>query len=58
MYEHVHNKEMNSQAVAQLLSVVLYHRRFFPFYTYNILAGLDKEGTTILRYIIHTHAHI
>ena len=32
-------------AVAQLLSVMLYHQRFFPFYTYNILAGLDSEGT-------------
>ncbi len=44
VYEHVHHKEMSCQAVAQLLSVMLYHRRFFPFYTYNILAGLDKEG--------------
>ncbi len=44
VYEHVHHKEMSCQAVAQLLSVMLYQRRFFPFYTYNILAGLDKEG--------------
>ena len=32
-------------SIAQMLSTMLYSRRFFPFYTYNILAGLDSEGT-------------
>ena len=31
-------------SMAQMLSVMLYSRRFFPFYTYNILAGVDPEG--------------
>ena len=44
IYENIHHKKMSCGAVAQLLSVMLYHRRFFPFYTYNILAGLDSEG--------------
>ncbi|KAJ8039161.1 Proteasome subunit beta type-1-B [Holothuria leucospilota] len=44
MYMHDHNKEMSCNAVAAMLSKVLYYRRFFPYYTYNIIAGLDEEG--------------
>lgn len=44
IYEHTHRKQMSCSAVAQMLSVMLYYRRFFPYYTYNILAGLDSEG--------------
>lgn len=44
MYEHEHNKKMSTVAVAAMLSTMLYSRRFFPYYVYNIVAGLDEEG--------------
>lgn len=47
IYEHDHHKAMSCGAVAQLLATMLYHRRFFPYYTYNILAGLDNEGRCV-----------
>ena len=44
MYEHEHNKKMSSGAIAALLSTMLYYRRFFPYYVYNIIGGIDEEG--------------
>lgn len=43
-YEHSHAKEMSSQAAAQLLSVTLYYRRFFPYYAFCLIGGLDENG--------------
>lgn len=43
-YLHDHSKVMNTPAVAQMTSVMLYHKRFFPYYISNILAGLDETG--------------
>jgi len=44
MYQYNHNKPMSLSAAAQLLSNTLYYKRFFPFYTFNLVAGLDAEG--------------
>lgn len=44
MYEQEHNKVMTTPATAQMLSTMLYYKRFFPYYISNILAGLDENG--------------
>ncbi|KAK4873393.1 hypothetical protein RN001_015422 [Aquatica leii] len=44
MYEQEHNKVMSTPAAAQMLSTVLYYKRFFPYYISNMLVGLDNDG--------------
>lgn len=44
MYEHEHNKKASTPAVAQLISTMLYNRRFFPYYVNTIVAGINNEG--------------
>ena len=43
-YKHTHSKDMSCEAIAQMLSTTLYYRRFFPYYTYNMIAGIDNNG--------------
>eukprot|EP01133_Synstelium_polycarpum_P010250 gene10250-11952_t len=43
-YEKEHGKPMSTPAISQFLSNTLYHKRFFPYYTFNLVAGIDDEG--------------
>lgn len=43
-YDHEHNQELWTPGVAQMLSNTLYQKRFFPFYTFNVVAGVDSQG--------------
>jgi 20S proteasome subunit beta 6 len=47
-YKHQTGKEMSTKSIGQLLSNTLYGRRQFPFYTFNVLAGIDSDGTGIV----------
>ncbi|KAK9421606.1 hypothetical protein SUNI508_05536 [Seiridium unicorne] len=44
MYRYRHNKPMSVSACAKRLSTIMYQRRFFPYYVYAILGGLDEDG--------------
>ncbi|KAF5382623.1 hypothetical protein D9615_002762 [Tricholomella constricta] len=44
-YRHAHAKDMPLRAIARLIQTMLYARRFFPFYVYNILGGIEDDGT-------------
>lgn len=44
VFQQDHGKPMSNSSVASMLSTILYYRRFFPYYTQNIVAGIDDEG--------------
>ena len=46
-YYYENNKEMSTEAISQLLSNMLYSHRFFPYYSFSLLAGLDKQGNPV-----------
>ncbi len=44
MYKFKHGSLPETPSIAQLTSVVLYGHRFFPYYTFTLLGGLDEDG--------------
>jgi 20S proteasome alpha/beta subunit len=46
-YRHAHAKDMPLRAIARLIQTMLYARRFFPYYVYNILGGIEEDGLFI-----------
>ncbi|EKM49857.1 uncharacterized protein PHACADRAFT_265596 [Phanerochaete carnosa HHB-10118-sp] len=44
-YRHAHAKDMPLRAIARLIQTMLYGQRFFPYYVYNILGGIEEDGT-------------
>lgn len=43
-YKHNHRRDMSLSALSQMLSTILYYRRFQPYYTFNVLGGIDDDG--------------
>ena len=43
-YEFQHGETVLPHSLAQSLANTLYGRRFFPYYTWNVVAGLDQQG--------------
>jgi 20S proteasome subunit beta 6 len=41
---HNGGRTPSTEALAQLLSTILYQRRWFPYYTFNVIGGLDEKG--------------
>lgn len=37
-------KPLSVQSFSTLLSMILYQRRLFPYYTFNVVAGIDENG--------------
>ena len=44
VYQRKFKKSPDIAAIAQLLSNTLYGRRFFPYYTFNLLCGVNSAG--------------
>lgn len=39
---------MPIRAIARLIQTMLYSRRFFPYYVYNILGGIEEDGKLLV----------
>ncbi|ALC49471.1 Pros26 [Drosophila busckii] len=48
LYEQKHNKPMTTEALANMMMIAMYAKRFYPYLVLNILAGLDANGKGML----------
>jgi len=48
LYEYNNQKQANVESISCLLGRTLYSKRFFPFYTFNLLCGFDKNNNGIV----------
>ena len=43
---------MPLRAIARLIQTMLYAQRFFPYYVYNILGGIEDDGQHLVLVIM------
>ena len=47
-YQYRIERKPSTLSIANLVSKTLYGRRFFPYYTFNLIAGLDDNGKGVV----------
>ena len=48
MYEYEHDRKLTIRPLSYLVSSQLYMRRFFPYFTFCMIAGIDQDGKYVI----------